>query len=79
MKLNHLNLTVTDVGAAREFLETYFGLRCAATRGDSFAALSDDDGLFLTLMEGKKVGIRGPSTSASRRRAKRRSMRSISD
>jgi catechol 2,3-dioxygenase-like lactoylglutathione lyase family enzyme len=35
MKLNHLNLTVTDVGEAREFLERYFGLRCAVTRGDS--------------------------------------------
>jgi catechol 2,3-dioxygenase-like lactoylglutathione lyase family enzyme len=59
MKLNHLNLTVTDVGAARGFLENYFGLRCAATRGDSFAALADDDGLFLTLMAGKTVEYPG--------------------
>jgi hypothetical protein len=27
MKLNHLNLMVTDVRAAGAFLETYFGLR----------------------------------------------------
>ena len=27
MKLNHINLTVTDVAAAAHFLETYFGLR----------------------------------------------------
>lgn len=59
MKLNHLNLTVSDVPRAREFLERYFGLLCAATRGDSFAALADDDGLFLTLMEGKKVDYPG--------------------
>lgn len=34
MKLNHLNLTVTDVPAAAHFLETYFGLRSqGATKG----------------------------------------------
>jgi catechol 2,3-dioxygenase-like lactoylglutathione lyase family enzyme len=27
VKLNHVNLTVTDVDAAAEFLERYFGLR----------------------------------------------------
>jgi catechol 2,3-dioxygenase-like lactoylglutathione lyase family enzyme len=27
MKLNHLNLTVTDVRAASAFLEKYFGMR----------------------------------------------------
>ena len=27
MKLNHLNLTVTDASEARKFLEKYFGLR----------------------------------------------------
>ena len=27
MNLKHLNLTVTDVGAASAFLEGYFGLR----------------------------------------------------
>lgn len=52
MKLNHINLTVTDVLAAEKFLEKYFGLRSQG--GDEkFAALFDDDGLVLTLM---KVG-----------------------
>lgn len=55
MKLNHLNLTVTDVNAAREFLEKYFGLECKGTRGNSFAVLFDDDGFVLTLMKGAKV------------------------
>lgn len=55
MKLNHLNLTVTDVGAAREFLEKYFGLETKHTRGNSFAVLFDDDGLVLTLMKGAQV------------------------
>lgn len=55
MKLNHVNLTVTDVPAARSFLEKYFGLRIAGERGDAFAAMFDDDGLVLTLMKDKQV------------------------
>lgn len=49
MKLNHINLTVTDVTAAHAFLQTYFGMRDAGSR-KNFAALFDDDGLVLTLM-----------------------------
>ncbi|GAA0382088.1 VOC family protein [Bacillus horti] len=55
MKLNHLNLTVTDVTAAREFLEKYFDLTCQGTRGNGFAALFDDDGFVLTLMSGSPI------------------------
>ncbi|AEI43372.1 VOC family protein [Paenibacillus mucilaginosus] len=55
MKLNHLNLTVTDVTAARGFLEKYFGLQTRHTRGDAFAVLSDDDGMVFTLMKGASV------------------------
>lgn len=55
MKLNHLNLTVTDVRAAKEFLEKYFGLTCGGVRGNSFAAMLDDDGFVLTLMKGAQV------------------------
>jgi catechol 2,3-dioxygenase-like lactoylglutathione lyase family enzyme len=53
MRLNHLNLTVTDVPAAAEFLETYFGL----TRhgGNAGMTLLTDtpgfDGMILTLMK----------------------------
>jgi len=54
MKLNHLNLTVTDVRAASAFLETYFGLR--RTGGNAgMAFLSDDDGFVLTLMKAGKT------------------------
>lgn len=55
MKLNHLNLTVNDVNATREFLEKYFELQTGDTRGNSFAVLFDDDGLVLTLMKGVQV------------------------
>ena len=53
MKLNHLNLTVTDVRAAAAFLETYFGLRSmGGNAGMQF--LTDDPaaiGMVLTLMK----------------------------
>ncbi|MDQ0883509.1 lactoylglutathione lyase [Peribacillus sp. V2I11] len=55
MKINHINLTVNDVTASREFLETYFGLTCAGSKGDGFAAMKDDDGSILTLMKGSDV------------------------
>jgi lactoylglutathione lyase len=55
MKLNHLNLTVKDVKATREFLEKYFKLQTRHTQGNSFAVLFDDDGLVLTLMKGAQV------------------------
>ncbi len=63
MTLNHLNLTVTDVPAARRFLETYFGLQAtrhphtgatvADTGNAGFCVLFDDAGLVLTLMKGR--------------------------
>ncbi len=54
MRLNHLNLTVTDVGAARSFLEAYFGLVAHAGIGDDerFCLLRDDDDMAITLMRG---------------------------
>ncbi|MGG1398096.1 VOC family protein [Bacillus salipaludis] len=55
MKLNHLNLTVTDVKLAKEFLEKYFDLQIKHTRNDSFALLNDDHGLVLSLMIGSQA------------------------
>ncbi|SEA45996.1 Catechol 2,3-dioxygenase [Paenibacillus sp. ov031] len=55
MKINHLNLTVTDVIEVQHFLETYFGLTCYVNAGKSFAAMTDDDGFLLNLMYGKDI------------------------
>jgi len=54
MKLNHLNLTVTDVPESHKFLEKYFGLRDAGGN-NNIAFLSDDNGLLLSLTS-MKVG-----------------------
>ncbi|MFS0725731.1 VOC family protein [Paenibacillus sp. 1P07SE] len=59
MKINHLNLTGTDVHAASAFLQTYFGLKPGGSRGNGFAALFDDDGMVLTLMKGSSVQYPG--------------------
>ncbi|MFD1452444.1 VOC family protein [Oceanobacillus sojae] len=55
MQLNHLNLTVNDVEASREFLEKYFDMKCVNSRGKGFAAMFDDNQFVLTLMKGKDV------------------------
>ena len=62
MKLNHLNLTVTDASEARKFLEKYFELKSMDIGEDNnrLALLHDDDGLELTLM---KVGGEGSPLS----------------
>ncbi len=64
MKLNHLNLSVTDVPATKAFLETYFDLRCEGGDQDrkNFAVLFDDNGLVLTLMQGAPATVSYPRT-----------------
>jgi catechol-2,3-dioxygenase len=54
MKLNHLNLTVTDVPETHRFLGTYFGLR-TMFGNNNLAVLSDDAGFVLTLTS-MKIG-----------------------
>lgn len=48
MKLNHLNLTVDDVAAAHQFLQTYFGLQDLGCN-KNMGFLSDDSGMILSL------------------------------
>ena len=51
MKLNHLNLTVSNVPETHRFLEKYFGLKSIAGTKPSEAVgfMSDDNGLILAL------------------------------
>ena len=62
MKLNHINLAVTDVLATSQFLKKYFGMRNMAGEEDDskFNVLFDDDHLVLSLI---KVGqVKYPAT-----------------
>ena len=64
MKLNHLNLSVTDVRQAHAFLQTYFGLKGGEPNAN-IGFLRDDDGFVLTLTSPKVGGeteVRYPAT-----------------
>jgi catechol-2,3-dioxygenase len=64
MKLNHLNLTVTDVPAAHQFLQKYFGMRDMGGN-NNIALLSDDRGMVLTLTSmkvGRETAVKYPAT-----------------
>jgi lactoylglutathione lyase len=54
VRLNHVNLTVTDVLAAAGFLERYFGLEARGGNA-GMAFLTDDDGFVLTLMKARRA------------------------
>ncbi len=62
MKLNHINLTVTDVLAAEAFLVTYFGMHNQRAEGDNanMGFLFDDDGLVLSLMRFGRKEVQYP-------------------
>jgi lactoylglutathione lyase len=74
MRLNHLNLTVTDVPETRRFLEAYFGLQgrvnpytgegvADGKENRNFALLFDDNGLVLTLIgAGNTAPVEYPAT-----------------
>ena len=55
MKLNHLNLTVTDVVATHEFLEKYFGLQAIMKANSNMALLSDDSGMVINVLKGDQA------------------------
>src|SRR5215471_1334810 len=44
MRLRHIDLQVSDVDAAREFFETYFGLHCTYQREKQIAFFADETG-----------------------------------
>ncbi|MCW3084844.1 MAG: glyoxalase/bleomycin resistance/extradiol dioxygenase family protein [Bacteroidetes bacterium] len=61
MKLNHLNLIVTDVAAAVGFFETYFDFKCTLTKGDNvIAILEGTDNFTLVIMTQKQGEVSYP-------------------
>ena len=64
MKLNHLNLTVTDVPLAQQFLVTYFEMKDGGGN-KNIGFVSDENGMVLTLTSlkiGGETELRYPST-----------------
>ncbi|HVG49079.1 MAG TPA: VOC family protein [Rubellimicrobium sp.] len=60
MILNHVNLAVTDVAAAKSFLMTYFGLVDTGWgRGPNMAFLKDDRDSILSMFACKEVSYPG--------------------
>jgi len=62
VKLNHLNLTVDDVPAARAFLVKHFELRPYGEGHKNFDVLFDDDDLVLTLIGAGRTQVSYPKT-----------------
>jgi catechol 2,3-dioxygenase-like lactoylglutathione lyase family enzyme len=51
MNLNHLNLSVQNVPAARTFFETYFDFKCEGSKlNDTLSVLTSINGFVLVLM-----------------------------
>ncbi|WP_449621533.1 VOC family protein [Robertmurraya sp. Marseille-Q9965] len=51
MKLNHLNLCVQDLSAAKDFFETYFNFTFLEKKGKALIVMSDSDGFILVLSD----------------------------
>jgi lactoylglutathione lyase len=64
MKVNHLNLTVTDPVETQQFLVRYFGLKPRGKGNQNMALLSDDNGMVLSLMnmKGRESEVKYPAT-----------------
>lgn len=64
MKLNHINLTVTDAREAGQFLEKYFDLHPpeGVKMSPKFAVLNDDQGMVLTLIQIEGEVVRYPTS-----------------
>jgi catechol 2,3-dioxygenase-like lactoylglutathione lyase family enzyme len=58
MKLNHINLVVSNVAAAIIFFETYFNFKCTDIKGDHIVAvLKGEDDFTLVIMTTKEGNI----------------------
>jgi lactoylglutathione lyase len=65
MKVNHLNLTVTNPVETQQFLVKYFGLKPRGKGNQNIALLSDDNGMVLSLMNmkiGRESEVKYPAT-----------------
>lgn len=59
MKLNHLDLQVTDVQASVSFFETHFGLTLDSSRNSPAIAILSDGHGFVLVLQRKHAGAAG--------------------
>ena len=65
MKLNHLNLSVTDTKLAQAFLAKYFGMSILGKPSEHICFLTDENGMVLSLTHmslGSESEVRYPAT-----------------
>jgi len=65
MKLNHINLSVTDPELAQAFLAKYFGLAISGKPNKQMCFLTDENGIVLSLANmalGSENEVRYPAT-----------------
>lgn len=65
MKLNHLNLSVTDTKLAQAFLAKYFGMSISGKPNEHICFVRDDNGMVLSLTSmalGAEAEVRYPAT-----------------
>ena len=56
MKLNHINLIVSNVAEATKLFETYFNFKCTDIKGNNIVAiLKGEDGFTLVIMTNKNA------------------------
>lgn len=60
MKLNHLDLQVTDVGRSAEFFERYFGLCTRSNPGSTALVILTDEAGFVLVLQRAQVELRYP-------------------
>lgn len=61
MKLNHINLVVSNVAKATDFFETYFNFKCTEIKGDNIiTVLKGVDDFTLVIMTNKGGEIMYP-------------------
>lgn len=60
MRLNHLNLPVSNLDEAQAFFQDLFGFRLLGKAGDLIVSLDDGHGLMLVLANAARFGDQAP-------------------
>ncbi|AYL96387.1 VOC family protein [Mucilaginibacter celer] len=62
LKLNHINLTVTDVAASAHFFEQHFGFKIAEVKGENMLAILEGTGGFVLVLMADTSNRKGNNT-----------------